>query len=181
MSTLKLFPLLPALFLAGTLFLTACDSNDDADDDLAPGRFEAEVRGDLKMSLTGLAGFATETDSTEGSFFSIALIDPSRENTVILVGRGQPVKRTYTLTSPDDEEAESGALFFVSTSEEEGDFYASTGGSLTLTDVSGNGLGGRFSFTAVNALDEDGTLTLRGTFSALAGEVEDRMMLKFDR
>ena len=173
MSTLKFFLLLP-LILAATVLLSACDSNDDADDSLAPGRFEAEVSGSLEMDLDGLAGFATETDSTEGPVFSIALIDPESQNSVILVGRGQPAKRTYTLTSPDDEEAESGALFFVSISEDEGEFYASTGGSLTLTDVSSSRLQGRFSFTAVNAFDEDDTLTLRGTFNASVGEVESR-------
>ena len=173
MNTLKLFPLLPTLFLGGTLFLTACDSNDDADDDLAPGRFEAEVRGDLEMNLSGLAGFATEVDSTEGAVFSIALIDPDGEDSIILVGRGPPAKRTYTLSSPDDEEAESGALFFVSISDDDGVFYASNGGTLSLTGVSSTGLQGRFSFTAVNAFDEDDTVTLRGTFNARAGEVDD--------
>ena len=173
MSTLKFFPVL-TLFLAATVLLSACDSNDDADDDLAAGRFEAEVSGDLEMNLSGLAGFATEIDSTEEAYFSIALIDPSQDNSVILVGRGQPAKQTYTLTSPDDEEAESGALFFVSISDDDGAFYASNGGTLTLTGVSSTGLQGRFSFTAANAFDEDDTVTLRGTFNALVGEVESR-------
>ncbi|MEP0548716.1 MAG: hypothetical protein ABJF88_17405 [Rhodothermales bacterium] len=173
MNILKLFPLLPALFLGGTLFLAACDASDDADDELALGRFEAEVRGDLEMNLSGIAGFTTETDSIEGIVFSIGLIDPDGEDSVIFVGSGQPAKRTYALSPPDDEEAESGALFFVSTSDDEGAFYASNGGSLTLTAVSSSGLQGRFSFTAVNAFDEDDTLTLRGTFNARAGEVDD--------
>lgn len=162
----------PALLLGGLLFLTACDSNDEPEG-LDLGRFETEITGTVEMSLEGLAGFTTEIDPEAGDYFSIALIsDEDNEDVVLLVGRGNPAERAYTLTTiePEEAEGETGGIVFLRTTGDDGAMYISEEGTLTLTDVSSDRLEGRFEFTAVSPFDEDDVLSLQGSFNARTGD-----------
>lgn len=165
MNTFRTSWLIPVLFVSGTLLLTACDSNDEPDDnDL--GRFQAAITGSVQMSLDGLAGYGVEVDPDSGAVFAVALISASdNEDVILLAGRGTPTERSYPLDAIESD-GETGGVFFLHTMGENGVFYLSDGGTLTLTAVRSDRLEGRFEFTAVNVLDEDDTVTLQGTFNA---------------
>lgn len=158
--------LLPALALS--LALGGCDSSDPAP---AAGAFSARVTGGQTLTLAGEAGFAVGTEDGE-RYFAVGLVgDPDANKTVVLIARGTPARRTYTLTL-DEEAGEAGAIFAVQTGEDEGALYGADAGTLTVTDVAGDRLRGRFEFHAVNLFDETDAVTVTGTFDARQGEVD---------
>jgi|GEM_PF-3546450 len=158
--------LMTAALLAAPL-LSACDSNEP--EPARPGSFTAEV-GDTP--LTGLAAFddSYEIEEGGGPAFAVGLVAGDATQTVVLVARGAPQTRTYTL-SADDETGEAGAFYFV-LDDEDGALYVATGGTMTLTHASSDRLRGRFQMTAAQLFDPSQTVTVEGSFDAPRGEVE---------
>jgi len=124
------------------------------------GSFTASVTGAKSASLTGQAGYVTGANT-----FSIALRDGSSASTYIQLshlGAVLPAAGTYSLDPNGDPAHAFGVIFSGGGTEN----YAGTGGTLTLTTVSGTTLRGDFTFTAKGGSSGSATVNVSGHFEA---------------
>jgi len=125
------------------------------------GSFTASVTGAKSASLTGQAGFLTGAN-----IFTIALHDASSPATFIQIshlGAALPAAGTYSL-DPNGDPAKAFAAMYSGGGT---DNYAGTGGTLTLTTVSGSNLRGDFTFTAKGGSSGSAAVTVTGHFDAM--------------
>lgn len=124
------------------------------------GSFTASVTGAKSASLAGQAGFLTGAN-----IFSIALRDGSSAATYIQLshlGAALPAAGTYSLDPNGDAAHAFGVIFSGGGTEN----YAGTGGTLTLTTVSGTSMHGDFTFTAKGGSSGSALVTVTGHFDA---------------
>jgi len=124
------------------------------------GHFTASVTGAKSASLAGQAGFLTSAN-----LFSIALRDASSPATFIQishVGAAVPAPGTYSL-NPNGDPAQAFAAIYSGGGTEN---YAGTGGTVTITTVSGNTVRGDFTFTATGGSSGSAAVSITGHFEA---------------
>ena len=124
------------------------------------GQFTANVTGAKTASLAGQAGFVTGAN-----IFSIAMTDASSAASYIQLshlGAAMPAAGTYSF-DPNGAPASSFGVIYSGGGTEN---YAGTGGTLTLTTVSGTKLHGDFTFTAKGGSSGSATVSVTGHFDA---------------
>ena len=124
------------------------------------GSFTASVTGAKSASLAGQAGFLTGAN-----IFSIALRDASSAATYIQIshlGAAVPAPGTYSIDPNGDPAKVFGVLFSGGAQEN----YVGTGGTLTITTVSGTSMHGDFTFTAKGGTSGSATVSVTGHFDA---------------
>ncbi|HKN66868.1 MAG TPA: hypothetical protein VJW73_11345 [Gemmatimonadaceae bacterium] len=124
------------------------------------GHFTASVTGAKTASLAGQAGFLTSAN-----LFSIALRDASSPATFIQIshiGAALPAPGTYSL-NPNGDPAQAFAVIYSGGGT---DNYAGTGGTLTLTAVSGTSVSGNFTFTGTGGSSGAAAVSVTGHFDA---------------
>jgi hypothetical protein len=184
------------LLLTAVLFLTACDSNDDGDEQLIaqPGRFSATVTidGGDRLSFDGLASASPSQLIVFDSVFvgedSLFTIDSLRTSFMITLGSftgsgpghyisltregERPEPGTYALGGFDRE----GFFAFFSSfdglaSPNGGTAFVAESGTLTVEASSDSRVAGRFEFRARSIRfgeddEAERTATVRGAFDA---------------
>lgn len=123
------------------------------------GNFTASVTGAKSASLAGEAGFLTGAN-----VFTIALRDASSAASYIQISHtgAVPAPGTYSL-DPNGDPAQSFAVIYSGGGT---DNYGGTGGTLTLTTVSGTNLRGDFTFTAKGGSSGSAAVSVTGHFDA---------------
>ena len=123
------------------------------------GSFTASVTGAKSASLTGQAGFLTS-----GNAFSIALRDASSAASYIQFTHigAVPAAGTYSF-DPNGDPAQAFAVIYSGGGTEN---YAGTGGTLTITAVSGTNLRGDFTFAAKGGSSGSAAVSVTGHFDA---------------
>lgn len=171
------------LVAAGAL---SCGDDDPAGPGDGPfeGTYTATVSGAVTATLGGTAIFASGTDPDTGeSAWVVYLVENENAaftsgNNVFFAGFGPPEERSYMLQdiseSQDIPESGAGGVVIMYDGQMLTGAFLSTGGSLTITDLSADRMDGTFNFTAVgNVFDgqtaTEGAVTVQGSFEAQTG------------
>jgi hypothetical protein len=159
------------VFIACTviLFFTSCKDNSSGPDDLfgSIGSFSAETSGDLSLSFSGVALFATQViDGPTGNIFVLSMStissSPNYVAGVTILNSGRLASGTYTI---DEEGTESSGYFTIIPSEDEVITYRVTGGELNISSSSTESVQGNLTLFAI--LPENGnSVTVTATFNA---------------
>jgi hypothetical protein len=176
-----------ALALALPIGTAACgdDNGTGPDDGLATATFTASVSGDLSSEFQGQAFFGEATDPETGDDYWVLILTTGSQNsgqTVYFGRRGaRPGNGTSNLTDIEDSDldVEAGqifALYLDFTSQQSYGVFASSGGTLTVSESSGSKMTGTFSIQATGTSVQGQTpvevnVTITGEFNAQNGNV----------
>ena len=147
--------------------LAACDSNSD---DLSPGKYRAEITGAIERSLDGRATFQTDALNTEDDpSLAIVMTTAPGLRGISIIGRESQLNRPgdYTLGVEDE------VFLLYTDATEEGLFFLSLSGTLTLTVVEADRVAGTFS-AEITSGDEEATSQITGEFDAVFIEPAER-------